>query len=159
MFKKYLQRRRDDKFRNERKAGLGWALSEYFEGDMCIAEIESFIHNFENKTAFDIGIEYALTILRRTGQKENFNIDQLNDWETVAENQSHTIQYWSNNYAKLESEVNDPKKYLKFTPAEMQCGLNRVRWAELLINQLPKDHDGRNSWLLNYGSQNAVPKS
>lgn len=24
-------------------------------------------------------------------------------------------------------------------------------WAESLIRQLPEDHDGRNSWLLNYG--------
>jgi hypothetical protein len=27
-----------------------------------------------------------------------------------------------------------------------------VRWAEDLIRQLPADHEGRNSWLLNFGS-------
>jgi hypothetical protein len=27
-----------------------------------------------------------------------------------------------------------------------------MRWAEGLIRQLPADHEGRNSWLLNYGS-------
>jgi hypothetical protein len=27
-----------------------------------------------------------------------------------------------------------------------------VRWAEGLIRQLPANHDGRNSWLLNYGT-------
>ena len=26
-----------------------------------------------------------------------------------------------------------------------------LSWAESLILQLPKTHDGRNSWLLNYG--------
>jgi hypothetical protein len=30
-------------------------------------------------------------------------------------------------------------------------GHERVRWAEGLILQLPATHDGRNSWLLNYG--------
>lgn len=37
------------------------------------------------------------------------------------------------------------------TKAEKQSGLDRVRWAELLIQQLPADHEGRNTWLLNYG--------
>lgn len=27
-----------------------------------------------------------------------------------------------------------------------------VKWAEDLIRQLPADHDGRNSWLLNFGT-------
>lgn len=37
------------------------------------------------------------------------------------------------------------------TKAETQSGLDRVKWAEGLILQLPPNHDGRNSWLLNYG--------
>lgn len=41
---------------------------------------------------------------------------------------------------------------IQLTPAEIQSGHDRVRWAEGLIKQLPEDHDGRNSWLLNYGS-------
>lgn len=45
------------------------------------------------------------------------------------------------------------------TPAEEQSGVDRVRWAEGLIQQLPADHDGRNSWLLNYGtSHEAIEK-
>ncbi|MDD5277705.1 MAG: hypothetical protein PHR16_16685 [Methylovulum sp.] len=40
--------------------------------------------------------------------------------------------------------------HIKLRPAEITSGLDRVRWAELLIRQLPDDHDGRNSWLLNY---------
>lgn len=40
---------------------------------------------------------------------------------------------------------------IKLTPAEIQSGHDRVRWAEGLITQLPDTHDGRNSWLLNYG--------
>lgn len=41
-------------------------------------------------------------------------------------------------------------KKIKLSKAEKQ-GLTRVKWAEGLISQLPKTHDGRNSWLLNYG--------
>jgi hypothetical protein len=40
---------------------------------------------------------------------------------------------------------------INFTPAEVQSAHDRQRYAEGLILQLPKDHDGRNSWLLNFG--------
>lgn len=40
---------------------------------------------------------------------------------------------------------------IELTPAEVQSGYDRVAWAEGLIRQLPEAHDGRNSWLLNYG--------
>lgn len=42
---------------------------------------------------------------------------------------------------------------IELTRAETQSGMTRVRWAELLIKQLPEHHEGRNSWLLNYGSR------
>jgi hypothetical protein len=45
------------------------------------------------------------------------------------------------------------KNCIRLTSQEIQSGLTRVRWAELLIKQLPSDHDGRNSWLLNYGTK------
>lgn len=35
--------------------------------------------------------------------------------------------------------------------AEVQSGSDRQSWAEGLILQLPDTHDGRNSWLINYG--------
>ena len=40
---------------------------------------------------------------------------------------------------------------IKLNGHEIQSGSTRVDWAEGLILQLPEDHDGRNSWLLNYG--------
>lgn len=40
---------------------------------------------------------------------------------------------------------------IELTPHEVQSGLDRVRAAENLIIQMPDDHDGRASWLLNYG--------
>jgi hypothetical protein len=41
--------------------------------------------------------------------------------------------------------------YICLTEAEIQSGFTRVQWAEALIKQIPKHHEGRNSWLLNYG--------
>ena len=39
------------------------------------------------------------------------------------------------------------------TKAEIESGFTRVQWAEALIKQLPEQHEGRNSWLLNYGEE------
>lgn len=47
---------------------------------------------------------------------------------------------------------------ITLTPAELQSGLDRQRWAEGLIQQLPSNHDGRNSWLLNYGVSDEAKK-
>lgn len=41
---------------------------------------------------------------------------------------------------------------IELTPHEVQSGLDRLRFAENLIKQLPDNHEGRNSWLLNYSS-------
>lgn len=40
---------------------------------------------------------------------------------------------------------------LLLSKAEVQSGSTRQKWAEGLILQLPDTHDGRNSWLINYG--------
>jgi len=39
----------------------------------------------------------------------------------------------------------------KPTPCEVQSGHSRIDHAEGLIVQLPTGHDGRNTWLMNYG--------
>ena len=44
-----------------------------------------------------------------------------------------------------------PYTTITMTPHERQSGSDRQSYAESLIQQLPKDHDGRNTWLLNYG--------
>lgn len=43
------------------------------------------------------------------------------------------------------------KKKIKLTNVEIRSKLNRQHIAERLISQLPENHDGRNTWLLNYG--------
>lgn len=55
-----------------------------------------------------------------------------------------------------ETIARDEAKVIRLTPAELQSGLDRVRHAEGLIRQLPEDHDGRNSWLLNYARDRKV---
>lgn len=42
-------------------------------------------------------------------------------------------------------------KSIELSRGEIQSRHDRIKWAEGLIRQLPADHDGRNSWLLNYG--------
>ncbi len=44
------------------------------------------------------------------------------------------------------------------TPVEKQSRYDRIHFAERLIQQLPKDHDGRNTWLLNYGQSHEARK-
>ncbi len=43
------------------------------------------------------------------------------------------------------------KTQINLNAAEIQSRANRQQWAERLIAQLPTHHDGRNSWLINYG--------
>lgn len=43
------------------------------------------------------------------------------------------------------------RQSILLTKCEIQSGLDRVRAAEGLILQLPATHEGRNTWLLNYG--------
>lgn len=44
------------------------------------------------------------------------------------------------------------KKKIRLTKAERKSKQNRVQWVEDLIKQLPIEHDGRNSWLMNFGT-------
>jgi hypothetical protein len=65
-------------------------------------------------------------------------------------------EQWEKAQAEIEALKKDLLKYDKLawddlTKAEIESGLSRVKWAELLIKQLPEEHEGRNSWLLNYG--------
>lgn len=65
------------------------------------------------------------------------------------------VRDWMRSEAK-ERAADIAASTISLTPAEMQSGLDRVRFAELLIRQLPEDHDGRNTWLLNYARDKKV---
>ena len=47
---------------------------------------------------------------------------------------------------------------IKLNAAEIQSGFSRVAHAEGLIKQLPTDHEGRRTWLLNYGKGEEAKK-
>jgi hypothetical protein len=49
-----------------------------------------------------------------------------------------------------------PDSVIRLTRAEIQSGSDRQQWAEGLILQLPPTHDGRNSWLMNYGTSDTA---
>lgn len=74
---------------------------------------------------------------------------EVNSWPTGT-NLLHAGQA----RAMLEHVLGAPpdQAVIHLTPHEVQSGSTRVDWAEGLIRQLPETHDGRNSWLLNYGS-------
>lgn len=74
-----------------------------------------------------------------------------------------TAHYWADTSGTVAeplyaSPVKQPlgevtrESVIELTPAEIQSGFDRVKFAEGLIRQLPETHDGRNSWLLNYGT-------
>ncbi len=44
-------------------------------------------------------------------------------------------------------------KVIHLTGAEKQSGYDRMNFAEDLIRQLPDNHEGRNTWLLNYSKR------
>lgn len=43
------------------------------------------------------------------------------------------------------------KTIINLNKAEIQSNFSRISFAERLILQLPLEHDGKNTWLLNYG--------
>src|SRR3990167_10006503 len=57
-----------------------------------------------------------------------------------------------NAVSNREGRKMEKPTHIKLTPAELQSGTSRQQWAEGLIAQLPSDHDGRNSWLMTFGT-------
>lgn len=73
-----------------------------------------------------------------------------NDPDKVFVNVQH-VDGWVMHFRDDDLEPIKRYSVIYLTPAEIHSGYDRVQWAENLIRQLPKDHDGRNSWLLNFG--------
>lgn len=53
---------------------------------------------------------------------------------------------------KEKREENSTTDVIHLNKAEIQSKHSRVNHAEGLISQLPETHDGRNTWLMNYGT-------
>lgn len=74
--------------------------------------------------------------------------------EPTAEEQAETITFPtpSAEFGEvIHVEVFDNNPCIELTPAEIQSNHNRVQWAESLLLQMFEKHEGRNSWLMNYG--------
>lgn len=81
--------------------------------------------------------------------------DDWNCFPEVYENMPIYTAEQMQAYARAAVQAAQPevvRAAIPLTPFEMQSNSSRVNWAEDLIRQLPEDHDGRNSWLLNYGN-------
>lgn len=48
-------------------------------------------------------------------------------------------------------QVPNAGQFIILSAMEIQSGVNRIKHAEGLISQLPENHSGRCTWLLNYG--------
>lgn len=61
------------------------------------------------------------------------------------------------NYQKIDdlnesiSALRDTLNVVYLNNVEIRSGVSRIAHAEKLITQLPINHEGRNTWLLNYG--------
>jgi len=74
--------------------------------------------------------------------------------DLFSSNPAKEVIHGQNGWERLFSPVQDndiERVSIKLSKAEIQSKLTRVDHAEGLILQLPSDHDGRNTWLLNYG--------
>ena len=88
---------------------------------------------------------------RRMEQKLKTTMRVADNWKLRADQAEAELR---GARAKLAGDyVVPPNKCIILTRTERQGGLNRQRFAELLIEELPKDHSGRNTWLLNYGTR------
>lgn len=64
---------------------------------------------------------------------------------------NYNHDFYQSIFRLMENFANSNKDVIQLNGAEIQSKHNRVTWAEGLILQLPKEHEGRNSWLINYG--------
>jgi len=72
-------------------------------------------------------------------------------WAWIRQTLTEVAEQLEAGALEAEQPAGDKATTIQLTPAEIQSGMDRIRWAEGLIRQLPESHDGRNSWLLNYG--------
>lgn len=88
----------------------------------------------------------------RSAEKLSDSLDErLRDAQSVIGKQEQLIR--GQRLAIAELYMNKSKTSIPLSAAEVQSGYDRAKWAEGLIRQLPEDHEGRNSWLMNYSQR------
>lgn len=96
-----------------------------------------------------------LDVLRQIVHEYDQTYDAESDggtWKSAASVPAEVMQRAASLVKAHDSDSAAPRRYIELTPAEIQSNHNRLQWAEGLIRQLPETHEGRNSWLLNYGT-------
>jgi hypothetical protein len=77
---------------------------------------------------------------------------KLRETEARADNWQYRAGMWERACHAYTLAPKSVRPAIHLTDAEIQSGMDRVKWAANLIRQLPDKHEGRNSWLLNYGT-------
>lgn len=79
-------------------------------------------------------------------------------WEKMPRERLEFTYAWKSGYSEkvkwaiIEDKIPETKRTnIQLNPAELQSNSSRIKWAEGLILQLPWNHEGKNSWLMNYG--------
>ena len=135
MIKKFKQRLADRrKVVNDRlKAdGYSYAAGQLLNTDGAAMEMLGYQADGLDRNSFDEGI-----------------VDALNDYalqQGIIENEATPTKQMEQELFELKNRSLGIK-----TPFEIQSGSTRLNHAEGLILQLPPTHEGRNTWLLNYG--------
>lgn len=124
MFEQYFKDREEKKRATAYSNGYGWAMSAYFIEGKTFDYFEAMIHG--STDAFDKGAGDAVL--------------KISEFENAAQ------------YGRLINVAIKGGEYIKLTPHEIQSSSTRQHWAQGLIKQLPLTHEGRCSWLLNYGT-------
>ena len=96
------------------------------------------------KLLMDQGIIIAKT--RRKGFNIAPSVDLGNEESTVSDSMREMAEL-----VREPKQKPKMKKTIKLSESEIESGVDRVVRAETLILQLPETHNGRNTWLMNYG--------
>ena len=112
----------------------------------------------------------AIYVIIRTTKERDLSEDRLARWRSAWEEhrrwlsefpdvataldhmQARAEGHGGTDISRTRDEMRQrrDKTTITLSPSEIQSGHDRVYWAEGLIRQLPEEHDGRNSWLLNH---------
>lgn len=148
-------------FRVSKFKRLSDAISglSYCEMMKVADDIEHTVRTFEGEKLTDRDYADILSRLARSVAEEiNDVTEKINN--TVANAPDRDDEVGHHLYPaetkalgpeKADLVITSPSPGYVLTPVEYQSGLSRIKLAEMLIGQLPPDHDGRNTWLLNYG--------
>lgn len=120
------------------------------------AEYEKELEEYQKSLGYmEESLQYANETNMILHDENNKLSEEVRKLNIMVNEDNPTITAVNNYITKLNEEKQQLKEKLKnsirLNKYELQSGLDRVKNAESLIEQLPLTHGGRNTWLLNYG--------